>query len=204
MASTAALGALAGFTIFLGLPVGRLRLLSSPRARRARDVRRRDPHVHPRRRARRGPRDRRGRPHELQGWRGLVRPPRRARPAAGRRLHRRQRRDRRVRAKPAPARGPSDGRRSSRRGVRAPRSRPTSPRRRGRGAPDRADRRRGDRHAQLRRGPRDRRLGTLGRDQPGDDAASSGSRCTTRPRASASSGRSATSCRPGAGSRSPA
>ena len=29
MGSTAALGALAGFTIFLGLPVGRLRLLSS-------------------------------------------------------------------------------------------------------------------------------------------------------------------------------
>ena len=36
---TAVLGALAGFTIFLGLPFGRLHLLSGTRAGRPRDVR---------------------------------------------------------------------------------------------------------------------------------------------------------------------
>ena len=71
-------------------------------------------------------------------------------------------------------------------------------------APDRDDDRRRDRAAQLRRGPRDRRLGEGRRDRPRDRPDHRLRRCTTRPRASGSSGRSAASGRPGAGSGSPA
>ena len=63
-----------------------------------------------------------------------------------------------------------------------------------------ADDRHRHRAAQLLRGPRDRAVGGVRGDQPGADARSSASACTTPPRASASSGRSrrATSGRRGA------
>ena len=63
-----------------------------------------------------------------------------------------------------------------------------------------ADDRHRHRAAQLLRGPCDRAVGGVRGDQPGADARSSASACTTPPRASASSGRSrrATSARRGA------